>query len=162
MNARAFEKCFLFLDPRLLVRPGAVTQYQYETTLAEFMTHVREVRVRTVCVTGLHLNEPSKLYEGRDFALGKTEWEDVTGTPHEFAERWVCERGVWYTRSSGLVLPEGVNTPAPDIHRTKSAPSPKEYITNYGVIVRKGKPLKVKKAVPHPPTPVGSKKTRRS
>ena len=41
LNARAFEKCFRFLDPRIFAEPGSVTLIQYGTLMAEFMAHVR-------------------------------------------------------------------------------------------------------------------------
>lgn len=105
LNARAFDKCFRFLDPRVFAQPGSVTLIQYETTLAAFMAHVGEVRVKEVVITGLHVGQPNKLYEGRDFAIGKTAWEDANGSVHQFAERWVCDDGVWYTRATGMTLP---------------------------------------------------------
>jgi hypothetical protein len=51
----------------------------------------------------LHLREPSVLYEDRDFATGKTIWEDKSGGRHSFLERWVRDGRTWYTRSSGFV-----------------------------------------------------------
>ncbi len=112
LNARRFERCYSFLDPRLLAKPNTVTRFQYEAALAEFLSAVAAVRVRAVTITGLHLNEPSKLYEGRDFALGKTDWEDAAGNSYQFAERWVCDGGEWYTRSTGLLMPDPVAAPA--------------------------------------------------
>ena len=113
LNVRRFERCYAFLDPRLLAKPNTVTRFQYETALGEFLDAVGAVAVRSVAVTGLHLGEPSKLYEGRDFALGTTSWEDAGGTPHQFAERWVCDSGEWYTRSTGLLLPDCVISSPP-------------------------------------------------
>jgi hypothetical protein len=91
LNARRFDQCYQLIDPRLLEKPGTVTLFQYEQSLGEFLEQVGSVRVRTVTIVGLHLNESSKLYEGRDFALGKTVWEEANGESHEFSERWVCE-----------------------------------------------------------------------
>ena len=47
----------------------------------------------------LHLNEPSTLYEGRDFAIGKTTWMDV-----DDAEEATCLFGTMGPGGSGLVL----------------------------------------------------------
>ena len=114
LNARRFERCYRLLDPRLLEKPGTVTLFQYENALAEFLDSVGTVKVREVAIHRLHLNEPSKLYEGRDFALGRTGWEDAAGK-RQFSERWVCEGATWFTRSTGLLVPAEA-TPRPSSH----------------------------------------------
>lgn len=91
------------IDPRLLDRPEAVTLYQYTHSLREFLEHAGRIKVLTVSVTRLHESEPTKLYEGRDFALAKTIWVDKGRKQHEFKERWVLDDDLWYTRSTGFV-----------------------------------------------------------
>lgn len=109
LNDRDFRRCHEMIDPRLLEKPSTVTLLQYETALAGFLRSVGEVRVLEVGITALHLDEPNKLYEGRDFAIAKTIWTDKAGGRHEFVERWVRDGKSWYTRSTGLLAP----TPTP-------------------------------------------------
>jgi hypothetical protein len=90
------------IDPRIQAKPSSVTLFQYENALREFMDHFGSVKVDETTMT-LHLNEPSELYEGRDFAVGKTIWPDQAGAQHCFLERWVKEGRSWYTRGTGLV-----------------------------------------------------------
>lgn len=105
LNDRRFADCHRLIDPRLLEKPGKGTSHQYEQALGEFLDAVGEVRVLRVTITAMYVNEPSKLYEGRDFALGRTTWEDAAGDRHEFAERWVYDGTGWFTRSTGLLKP---------------------------------------------------------
>jgi hypothetical protein len=100
------------LDPRIRADSRAVTRYQYAQSLRQFADHFGRVKVLKVHVT-LHINEPTKLYEGRDFAVGQTIWEDAHGEQHTATERWVREKQFWYTRSTGLVTP-GLKLIQPD------------------------------------------------
>jgi hypothetical protein len=104
LNQEEFARCFVTIDPRVRVNPASVTQYQYENSLRQFLTHFGRVRIVEIQVN-LHLDEPSKLYEGRDFATGRTIWEDQLGERHVFSERWVRQGRSWYTRSTGLITP---------------------------------------------------------
>jgi hypothetical protein len=107
LNQRDFKRCFDMIDPRVREKPASVTLLQYEHSLAEFVAQTGQIKLKSVAVT-LHLNEPSKLYEDRDFALGKTTWTDQCGGERSFAERWVREGKTWYTRSTGLVVPASI------------------------------------------------------
>jgi hypothetical protein len=104
LNERAFERCYLLIDPRIRDKPNSVTLLQYTNALRDFLDHFSSVKVLQINLD-LHLDEPSKLYEGRDFALGTTTWQDETGVQHVFSERWVREGRAWYTRSTGFVTP---------------------------------------------------------
>src|SRR5690242_19905780 len=104
LNEEKFVRCFGMIDPRVRINPASVTPYQYENSLRQFLDHYGRIRVMEVRVD-LHLNEPSKLYEERDFAVGQTIWKDQFGQQHIFSERWVREGRSWYTRSTGLVSP---------------------------------------------------------
>jgi hypothetical protein len=105
LNQGDFSRCRLMIDPRAQLKRDAVTQLQYENSLRQFLDHFGSVKVLEIRID-LHLNEPSRLYEGRDFAVGKTTWEDQAGGQHVFSERWVRDGRVWYTRSTGFMTPE--------------------------------------------------------
>jgi len=119
LNQRHFEQCHQIIDPRVRVQPSSVTLFQYENSLRQFLDRFRSVDVKKISLH-LHLDEPSELYEGRDFALGQTIWTDSQGEHHVFSERWVLEEGVWYTRSTGFV------TPAPAEHLSSVPMAPKQ------------------------------------
>ena len=104
LNQREFERCCQMIDPRVREKSSSVTLLQYENALAEFLGNFGSVEIVEITID-LHLAEPSKLYEGRDFALGKTAWTDEQGTTHFFSERWVFEGRSWFTRSTGFVVP---------------------------------------------------------
>jgi hypothetical protein len=104
VNERRFDRCRQMIDPRVLLNPSSVTLLQYENALREFIDKVGSVKVRGIKAE-VHIGEPSKLYEDRDFAVGKTTWQDAAGEEHIFLERWVREGRVWYTRSTGFVVP---------------------------------------------------------
>lgn len=113
LNRRDFESCHQLIDPRVRDTPGSVTLFQYENALQEFMDQFGPLKILELHVT-LHLDEPNKLYGGRDFAMGKTILLDKGGDRHVFLERWVRERRAWYTRSTGLVTPNTAQTtPSP-------------------------------------------------
>src|SRR5205823_1123636 len=112
LNEGRFEECYRMIDPAVRDKPSSVTLYQYQTSLRAFLDHYRQVRIRGISLA-LHLDEPSKLYADRDFAVGQTIWEDEAGEEHRFQERWVRERRSWYTRSSGFVAPETKKTVEP-------------------------------------------------
>lgn len=103
MNRHDFTKCYAMIDPRVVSKSEALTISQYTHSLERYLDRFASINLVEIGITGLHLNEPNKLYEGRDFALGKTVWEDDDGNRHEFSERWVFQDGAWYTRSTGFV-----------------------------------------------------------
>lgn len=107
LNQRDFRRCHEMIDPRIRLKPSSVTLLQYQNSLGEFLDEFGPVDILDISVS-LHLNEPSELYEGRDFALGKTVWTDEAGDEHLFAERWVFEGRAWFTRSTGFVTPARV------------------------------------------------------
>jgi hypothetical protein len=104
LNEGAFARCFAMIDPRVRDNSASVTLYQYENSLRQFLTRFGPVRILEIHLD-LHLDEPSKLYEGRDFAIGRTAWENSVGGQHIFSERWVREGRSWFTRSTGLIVP---------------------------------------------------------
>jgi hypothetical protein len=104
LNQREFKRCFQMIDPRIRRMPTAVTFYQYQNALSQFLASHGSITIQELDIT-LHLDEPSTLYEDRDFALGKMKWLNDTGESHVFLERWVREGRAWYTRSTGVVPP---------------------------------------------------------
>ncbi len=105
LDERKFTECYRMIDPVVRDRPSSVTLYQYENCLRAFLDHYREIGIREIDIT-LHLDEPSPLYNDRDFAVGQTTWEDGLGAEHTFQERWVREGRSWYTRSTGFLVPQ--------------------------------------------------------
>jgi hypothetical protein len=104
LNAGAFASCFDMIDPAVRNKPTSVTLLQYENALREFVERYGTITPTQIDVN-LHLDEPSKLYEDRDFAMGKTVWADQSGEERVFSERWVRDGKAWYTRSTGFVVP---------------------------------------------------------
>ncbi len=106
VDQRLFEKCWEMVDPHIRAEARSITQCQYTAALERFVTWCGAVRICTIEPVHIHVNEPSRLYENRDFATVRVTWEDSRGEVHIFTERWVRgRRGWWYTRSSGLVVP---------------------------------------------------------
>lgn len=105
LNDGFFERCHQMIDPRVRDKPNSVTLLQYENALRQFLEETGSVTILEMSLA-LHLNEPNELYEGRDFALGKTTCVDSTESRHVFLERWVREGRTWYTRSTGMLMPK--------------------------------------------------------
>lgn len=104
LNKRAFDQCYTMIDPKIRESSTSVTLFQYQVALATFMEHFGTVDVQHTAVD-LHLDEPSKLYENRDFATGETTWQDQVDEVHCFRECWVRHGRAWFTRSTGYVTP---------------------------------------------------------
>lgn len=104
LNERNFERCHEMIDPRVRRRPESVTLLHYADAAAEFLDQCGGLKFVQLDIE-LHLREPSVLYEGRDFAVGKSIYEDARHQRHVFAERWVRDGRSWYTRSTGFVTP---------------------------------------------------------
>lgn len=107
LNEREFSRCHEMIDPRVRHRPESVTLLQYSNSAAEFFDDCGSLTVVDLNIE-LHLQEPNTLYEGRDFAVGKTICEDARHRRHAFMERWVRDGRSWYTRSTGFVAPATV------------------------------------------------------
>ena len=104
LNSGDFDRCYEMIDPRVRAKSASVTLLQYENSLRAFLKAVKAVEVLSMEIE-LHVGEPSKLYEDRDFAVGDTRWIDSRGVENTFTERWVREGRTWYTRSTGFLLP---------------------------------------------------------
>ena len=105
LNQRDFSQCYRMIDPRVRDKRGSVSLALYQDALLQFMDRFGPLRVLEMSVS-LHLDETSKLYEGRDFAVGKTVCSDKDGERNVFLERWVRQGQDWYTRSTGFIAPE--------------------------------------------------------
>ena len=112
LNQGDFKRCYQMIDSLIRLNPASVTLFQYENALRQFLDNFGSVNILEINIR-LHLNEPSQLYEGRDFAVGRTTWEDERGKPNVFSERWVLHNRVWYTRSTGFVVPTTAKTTIP-------------------------------------------------
>src|SRR5262245_53473656 len=86
LNRKAFEQCVGMIDPLVRDNPTSVTLLQYVTALRNFLEAVSKVQVQQIDME-LHLDEPSKLYGDRDFAVGQSLWLDQAGLQHTFQER---------------------------------------------------------------------------
>ncbi len=104
LNGRSFGRCHKMIDPRVRANSSSVTLFQYQNALTQFVDRFGSIGILDIRIT-LHLDEPSRLYEERDFAVGETIWADQAGNRHVFSERWVREGRVWYNRSTGFVTP---------------------------------------------------------
>lgn len=109
LNERKFDRCHEMIDPRVRCRPESVTLLHYVNAAAEFLDQCGGLRLIQLQVD-LHLQEPNVLYEGRDFAIGKSICEDASQQRHTFVERWVREGRSWYTRSTGFVTATPANS----------------------------------------------------
>jgi hypothetical protein len=116
LNEGDFVHCHQMIDPRIRQKPESVTLLQYENSLHKFFKSIGKIKVVRVDVD-LHLNEPSQLYEQRDFAVGQTCWRDKRGEEHIFNERWVREGRIWYTRSTGFLWPTAEVNQVPSDNR---------------------------------------------
>ncbi len=106
-NRGEFEKCYQLVDPTLRAAPSSITLYQYISALERFRQWCGAVTICAIDPVQLHLDEPTRQYGNRDFALVDVLWEDQVGQRRTFKERWVRgERGRWYTRCTGLVTPD--------------------------------------------------------
>jgi hypothetical protein len=123
LNRRDVEHCHAMIDPRVRDLPGSVTLFQYGNALNQFVDRFGPLHVLEMHLT-LHLDEPNKLYDGRDFAAGKTVLSDKAGERHVLLERWVREGRAWYTRSTGFVTPEAQPSAPPSAERQAPAPPP--------------------------------------
>src|SRR5438105_896503 len=83
LNQGDFRRCYELIDPQVRVQPRSITFFQYETASRQFVEHFGPVTIVDISVV-LHVNEPSELYKGRDFVVGKTTWNDEAGERHVF------------------------------------------------------------------------------
>ncbi len=105
LNKGSFPRCYEMIDPVVRQSPNSVTLYQFMQSLQAFRDHFGQVDLQQVDIQ-LHLDEPNKRFQDRDFAVGKTTWKDRQGREHFFQERWVKNGRYWYTVCTGFVTPD--------------------------------------------------------
>ena len=123
LNQGDFKRCHQMIDPLIRLNPASVTLFQYKNALRQFLDNFGSVNIDQISIK-LHLNERSELYQGRDFAVGKTIWQDLNGQPNVFSERWVWHHRAWYTRSTGFVTPTSAKRTVPVVWNRRSNVSP--------------------------------------
>src|SRR5262245_379817 len=100
-----WEKCYEHVDPRLReqrkVHPDA-----YAASLARFSDCYGRINIWHIDIH-LHLDATKNRHDDRSFAYVYVFWQDERHQFHVFRERWVRDRGAWYTRVVGLVVHEG-------------------------------------------------------
>src|SRR5438132_12137689 len=80
LNRGEFEWCFRAMDPRIREKPTSVTLYQYINSLKRFLDRYGVIRVLpTETEIELHVDQPSRLYQNRDFAVGVVTRDDQAG-----------------------------------------------------------------------------------
>jgi hypothetical protein len=111
LNEGQSARCYQMIDPKIRSKASSITLFQYENALRDFSAATGPIEIESIDIC-LHLNEPSILYENRDFAVGQTKWKGQDGQHRTFSERWVRDGRTWYTRATGFVVPEGLNAAA--------------------------------------------------
>jgi hypothetical protein len=100
LNQGKWERCFGFVDPTLR-EEAKVEQPRYTASLARFRQRYGNIEVFPFTVS-VHSGRKNK-HDPRDFAFAYVAWKDAKGNFRLFRERWVRDRGRWYTRVVGLV-----------------------------------------------------------
>jgi hypothetical protein len=104
-NAARWESCYALVDPRLS-SAGRVEERAYVDSLRRFQEAYGSIDMRFVDIN-LHMDVSRTAQDSRPFAYAYVVWKDSRQEYHLFRERWVYERGKWYTRVAGLVVGSG-------------------------------------------------------
>jgi len=104
-NRRDWGRCHDYIDPKLKekVEPG-----DYSQTMEQFFSEygpIQQIRIRRLTI---YPGNVSKTDE-RDFAYVIIAWKDRRDVLHQFRERWIKDRGRWFTRVVGLVPHQAEN-----------------------------------------------------
>jgi hypothetical protein len=100
-NRGQWEKCYSLVDPALREQ-SKVMLSAYADQLRTFKETYGSVRPWHVRIS-LHLDAPSNKHDDRPFAYVYLVWQDDAKEFHMFRERWVKNKGRWFTRVAGLV-----------------------------------------------------------
>ncbi len=103
-NQENWQGCFRFLDPALRDK-AKVELEKYAVSLANFKHYYGLIRPLFMEIK-LITNVQSRT-DARDFAYVAVFWKDSKNAYHLFRERWVKDKGRWFTRVVGLVTHEG-------------------------------------------------------
>lgn len=101
-NAGRWKSCYALVDPRLS-SAGKVEENAYVDSLRQFHQAYGSIEMRFVDIN-LHMEVPRAAQDSRPFAYAYVIWKDTRQEYHLFRERWVLERGKWYSRVAGLVV----------------------------------------------------------
>src|SRR5262245_1641171 len=100
-NSENWEGCFSMIDPRL-IQGKKVELGTYVERMRAFKSVYGSVNFwRTVL--SLHLNGAPNQGDVRPFGYVYVIWQDDARGFHMFRERWIKDRGRWFTRVVGLV-----------------------------------------------------------
>lgn len=102
LNEEKVDKCYLMIDPRLRKQASSVTLLQYANSLKRAREKIGKLDMVAIRVRP-YVGIASRLYEGRDFAVGTAVCRGSRGRQFVFQERWVRDGRLWFTRSTGLV-----------------------------------------------------------
>lgn len=103
-NQDDWDRCYLYLDPKLR-SAGRVDPVRYAESLNAFRRRYGAVDLWHVRVS-VYLDVKNNKHDDRPFAYVYVLWQDAQKALHVFRERWVYDRGRWYTRVVGLVASE--------------------------------------------------------
>jgi hypothetical protein len=101
LNDADWDGCFGLIDPQL-TRERKVQLETYAGLMQTFKDAYGSVKPWSTRLH-LHLDASPKQRDQRPFAYAYVVWQDEAHGFHMFRERWVKERGKWFTRVVGLV-----------------------------------------------------------
>ena len=101
LNKARWTDCYELIDPQL-AKQGKVNLDTYSELLQEFTNRYGRVK-RWWTHISLHLDGAQRQRDKRPFAYVYVLWQDEAHGFHMFRERWIKDRGRWFTRVVGLV-----------------------------------------------------------
>jgi len=100
-NRCLWAKCLSLVDPQLK-QQSRVDPSSYAKKMQAFREFYGKINPWHVRIS-MHLTASSNKQDARPFAYVYVVWQDDKHQFHMFKERWVKERGRWFTRVVGLV-----------------------------------------------------------
>lgn len=100
-NKGAWQDCYALIDPELTGQ-GKVSLDTYSKLMQSFKNVYGTVKPWQTRLS-LHLAAAPKQHDKRPFAYVYLIWQDEAHGFHMFRERWIHDRGQWFTRVVGLV-----------------------------------------------------------
>jgi hypothetical protein len=100
-NQADWDACHALIDPRL-TEHRKVKREAYTELMQAFKDAYGRVNPWSTRLH-LHLDPSPKQSDPRPFAYVYIIWQDDAHGFHMFRERWVKDRGQWFTRVAGLV-----------------------------------------------------------
>lgn len=100
-NGQNWSRCYEYIDPRL--RAGKrVGPEDYTRTMRSFFEAYGPIQEMKILKRTIYAGSPAQ-DDPRDFAYLVISWKDHQNQSHHFRERWIKDRGQWFTRVVGLV-----------------------------------------------------------